>query len=462
MYSGTCDDLTAINCHRDIWLGDVDPDINFRIVVNTEPGKTYYLMVEVQSTDDFEEYNPFGEFCLEVTRLGEECIVNIPDANFKAYLLENWEINTNFDDEIQCEEAEGFFGWMECAELDIADMTGIEAFTGVYSINCSGNKLTSLDVSNNTNLSQLNCSGNNISSLKLGENETLWSLNGAGNRLVNIDISEVPWLEEVDFSNNLLSSFSIGKNVKISTLAVNNNKLTGLNLANGKNTQLNTIQAQSNPNLTCIKVDDADYSNANWTGANFSFDPQHSFNESCNPCEEIGKEVDATFLLSSNGCVGDSIHFIDYTIIDFDPEQMQFKWNFGDGATSTNRDPVHAYLEEGERLVTLEVDIPGCESILINKTIRILNCLKNGDNNQGYTRVAPNPSSGTFRLETILPVVSDVSLNIYNAAGKTVYHKQYRSTDRLVENITFHQPGIYVAEIAHGIGVDKVKVVIVR
>lgn len=462
MYSGTCDDLTAINCHRDIWLGDVDPDANFRIIVQTEVGKTYYLMVEVTSTDDFVTYDKFGDFCLEVTRLDKECIVNIPDANFKTYLLENWEINTNFDDEIQCEEAEGFFGWMECAELDIADMTGIEAFTGVYSINCSGNKLTSLDVSNNTNLSQLNCSGNNISVLTLGENETLWSLNGYNNKLSNVDISNVPWLEEVDFSNNLLSSFSISKNVKISTLAVNNNKLSGLNLANGKNTQLNIIHAQSNPNLTCIKVDDADYSNANWTGANFSFDPQHSFNESCNPCEEIGKEVDATFLLSSNGCVGDSIHFIDYTIIDFDPEQMQFKWNFGDGATSTNRDPVHAYREEGERLVTLEVDIPGCESILMNKSIRILNCLINGDNHQGYSRVAPNPSNGAFRLETRLPMVSDVRINIYNTAGKSVYHKLYRSTDHIVENISLDLPGSYVAEIAHEIGVDKVKVIILK
>jgi hypothetical protein len=49
---------------------------------------------------------------MEVTRLGEECLVNIPDANFKNYLLANTDINTNEDNEIQCAEAENYSGNM--------------------------------------------------------------------------------------------------------------------------------------------------------------------------------------------------------------------------------------------------------------------------------------------------------------------------------------------------------------
>jgi hypothetical protein len=38
----------------------------------------------------------------------------------------------------------------------------------------------------------------------------------------------------------------------------------------------------SNPDLTCIDVDDTAYSNTNWTGNYFTFDSQTSFSEDCN------------------------------------------------------------------------------------------------------------------------------------------------------------------------------------
>jgi hypothetical protein len=39
--------------------------------------------------------------------------VNIPDVNFKAALVENTEINTNLDTEIQVTEAEAFSGTIQ-------------------------------------------------------------------------------------------------------------------------------------------------------------------------------------------------------------------------------------------------------------------------------------------------------------------------------------------------------------
>ena len=41
---------------------------------------------------------------------GMEQIVNIPDANFKAYLVGNSSINANSDSEIQVSEAAAFSG----------------------------------------------------------------------------------------------------------------------------------------------------------------------------------------------------------------------------------------------------------------------------------------------------------------------------------------------------------------
>ena len=54
--------------------------------------------------------------------------VNIPDANFKTYLLGNTLINTNGDTEIQVSEASSFSGGIDCSNLSIADLTGIENF----------------------------------------------------------------------------------------------------------------------------------------------------------------------------------------------------------------------------------------------------------------------------------------------------------------------------------------------
>jgi hypothetical protein len=47
-------------------------------------------------------------------------IVHIPDANFKAALVGNGEINTNGDDEIQVSEAEAYSG-----SLDVSSYLGI-------------------------------------------------------------------------------------------------------------------------------------------------------------------------------------------------------------------------------------------------------------------------------------------------------------------------------------------------
>ena len=67
-------------------------------------------------------------------------IVNIPDANFKAYLVGNPAINTNGDNEIQLSEANGFNGRISCDNSNIADLTGIENFINISELNCSNNR----------------------------------------------------------------------------------------------------------------------------------------------------------------------------------------------------------------------------------------------------------------------------------------------------------------------------------
>ena len=87
---------------------------------------------------------------LSVSLFGQN--VYIPDANFKAYLVGNSNINTNGDTEIQVSEASTFDGEISCGAQNISDLTGIEAFTALTYLDCWSNQLTSLDVSQNTYL----------------------------------------------------------------------------------------------------------------------------------------------------------------------------------------------------------------------------------------------------------------------------------------------------------------------
>jgi hypothetical protein len=96
--------------------------------------------------------------------------VNIPDANFKAYLVGNTAINTNGDSEIQVSEAIAFNGSINCSSMNISDLTGIEAFTALTYLNCKNNQLTTLDLSNNKALTRLYCESDQLKNIDFGNN----------------------------------------------------------------------------------------------------------------------------------------------------------------------------------------------------------------------------------------------------------------------------------------------------
>ena len=252
--------------------------------------------------------------------------VIIPDANFKAYLVGNASINTNTDSEIQVSEATAFTGFFDCTSLGISDLTGIEAFTNIILLLCAGNQLTSIDVSNNTALTQmfcdynllvsldvsnnaaltiLSCGDNQLTSLDVSNNAALTSLGCRNNQLTSLDISNNDSLTVLEFTNNQLTSVDVSNNtnltdlycsdnqltsldmsnnIALTVLECNSNALTCLNVKNGNNFNHGVFRASNNINLICIEVDDVAWSNANWT----LIDVQASFSTDCNnTCSSI-------------------------------------------------------------------------------------------------------------------------------------------------------------------------------
>ena len=246
-------------------------------------------------------------FCLPVIGFGQN--VYIPDANFKAYLVGSTSpsgVNTNGDSEIQVSEAAAYAGTLDCNGLSISDFTGLEAFTSIIKLECDVNQLTSLDVSANIALTILKCHDNQLTSLDVSQNTALMTLRCWGNQLTSLDLSQNPdlWLltcydnqiTSLDLSQNLnihelscydnqITSLDVSQNTTLTYVQCQNNQLTYLNVANGNNVlwmpSYVSFNATNNPNLSCIEVDDASWSTANWTVSLGHIDAQHYFSNDC-------------------------------------------------------------------------------------------------------------------------------------------------------------------------------------
>ncbi|MCB4808424.1 T9SS type A sorting domain-containing protein [Tamlana sp. 62-3] len=189
--------------------------------------------------------------------------VNIPDANFKAYLVGDTAINTNSDSEISVAEAQAFSGELLINGLSISDLTGIEAFINITRLDCYSNNLTSLDVSNNLALTRLHCGSNQIETLDISANTSITDIQ-----------------------------------------CHNNGVLYELNIANGNNSNINWMKAYGN-SLSCIQIDagftppaDAGIYSQGWTKGNSAF-----YSEDCAALNQVVNIPDANFknfLVSDN------------------------------------------------------------------------------------------------------------------------------------------------------------------
>nr|WP_315250154.1 T9SS type B sorting domain-containing protein [uncultured Flavobacterium sp.] len=152
--------------------------------------------------------------------------------------------------------------------------------TFLTDLSCATNKLTSLDITKNTLLTGLNCSSNQLTSLDVTRNTALTGFTCYSNQLTSLDITKNNALTNLECSDNRLNSLDITKNTALTVIYCNNNQLTSLNLKNGNNTNINTLffNLKSNPKLTCIQVDNAVYSDINWSSRK---DASTIFSENC-------------------------------------------------------------------------------------------------------------------------------------------------------------------------------------
>lgn len=171
--------------------------------------------------------------------------VNIPDANFKAILLNNAEININGDTEIQLSEAENYKGIIECSNKNITSLAGIESFINIIVLKCYNNNIKDLDVSKNTKLLILQCFQNKIENLNLSNNKELTYLDCSNNQIVILDLYYNTSLEYLNCAKNKIEQLTFGSNSSLTSIECSYNNLLLLNLKN--NAALKELTCHDNP-----------------------------------------------------------------------------------------------------------------------------------------------------------------------------------------------------------------------
>ena len=128
--------------------------------------------------------------------------------------------------------------------FNVVEMPEIKYFTALTYLDCAGNLLISLDVSNNAALTYLDCAENGLSSLDLSNNTALTYLNCYDNLLTSLDVSNNAALTELSCSYNQLTSLDLSNNTVLTYLNCDDNQLTSLDVSN--NTALTNLRCGYN------------------------------------------------------------------------------------------------------------------------------------------------------------------------------------------------------------------------
>ncbi|MCT4636084.1 MAG: T9SS type A sorting domain-containing protein [Bacteroidales bacterium] len=157
-------------------------------------------------------------------------IVNIPDENFKKTLL-RFRIDKNNDGEIQQSEAIAFKGKLSVGSKDISELTGIEAFVNITELECYENKLTTLNLSNNTKLESVHCANNQLTGLNVSNCTKLKKILCYNNQLTQLDITDCSELENLQCYSNKLEQLDVSNNIELKALLCSKNRLTQLDVS---------------------------------------------------------------------------------------------------------------------------------------------------------------------------------------------------------------------------------------
>lgn len=232
--------------------------------------------------------------------------INIPDANFKARLLDtstgswiakdtngnNLAIDGNSDGEIDQSEAllvGELTLYQNGTSAAIQSLDGIEYFTNLTNFDCGGHSITSLDLTALTNLKKLDCRNNGLQTLNISglshleylsfEFNKIANFNATGltnlvslrcryNLLTSLDVSNYTALTYLECGNNQLSSLDVSMLSQLGSLICDSNSIATLNITGLQNLESLNYSNNPVPGLDVSALTGLKYLNCNNTGCN--------------------------------------------------------------------------------------------------------------------------------------------------------------------------------------------------
>lgn len=209
--------------------------------------------------------NYYGNYVTDAT--GLEAFVNLSSLIFRCNSVDVLDLSKNtklkkiwvYDNAIQSidvskcaklEEllvgSEGYCFKNRLTELDVSNNTHLKV------LKCGNNLLRHLDVSNNPELEILECHLNQLEEIDLSNNSALLEFSAWNNLLVRLDVSACPLLKVLDFRGNQLSEIDLSNNEILEELDGCRNFISKIHLC--CNSTLCRIQLSEMPSLQRVCV----------------------------------------------------------------------------------------------------------------------------------------------------------------------------------------------------------------
>ena len=130
---------------------------------------------------------------------------------------------------------------------------------------------------------------------------------------------------------------------------------------------------------------------------------------------------------------------------------ISWLWDFGDGNTSTEQNPVHAYAATGTYTVSLTISNGICENTL-SHDIDVLNTATYEIEGLSEFNLSPSLGAGQFTLTVALERSADLDVRVVNALGQVVHRFERPQTSFLQEqvNLSGLASGLYFVQLNVG------------
>ena len=410
--------------------------------------------------------NLFLSMLLLATIISNAQNVSIPDTNFKNALIAQG-VDTNVDLEISYPECK-IITYLNVVSMNISDLTGIEAFVNLVDLNCSSNKLTSLDVSNNISLVNLWCYENQLTGLNVSSDTALAFLACFTNQLTSLDVTNNAALEDfycyqnqltsLDISNNTalknlycyenqIDSLGVSNNIYLEWLLCNQNQLTSLDISNNTvlevlacyQNQLTNLDVSNNPALSSLgcnenELTSLDVSNnpaLNWLECNNN--QLTGLDLSNNPALTglICSENHLTSLNVSGNTVLEYLYVADMPIL-----QEVCVWEIPFPPAGVTIDST------GSNNVYFTIDCTVGISDACNESNRI--------------NIYPNPSRDIINVQT--ENINNEIIEIYNVSGRLVYSREVNKNPTTID-MSGYPKGLYFVKVIQDGAVKVGKVI---